>query len=420
MTAFWKDKQARMAVLLLTVAFAVLTAVGYFLLCQNSTQTARGLLRQDIALAGGMERGKSVQELSIFTGKIDEQDLAAGNRLLSPYGYSENTPPAVSRYYGNLFHVQATLFFACAALLYLTALFLLLAYFAHSDRGLRALARHVEAGNLSQENGLILGESGFDVLRSAIISLGKGTSFRTQALQKDKEYLRDLLSDISHQMKTPIAALSMYHELLAEPGLSTEKRNEFLKCSQKQVERTNWLVQSLLKMARLEAGSVMMNRKPAYLLDTVELAAAPFREPAVQKGVELAFQVPAEIRFSHDADWVAEAVGNLIKNALEHTHSGGHILVAADETPLSVELCVKDDGEGVASEEIPHAFERFYRKDRKKDSAGAGIGLSLAKEIIEKNGGDIFLQSSLGKGSIFTVTFLKGWHSSDGVNLKKS
>ena len=420
MTAFLKDKQARTAVLLLTIAFALLTAAGCFLLYQNSVQTTRALLRQDVALTGGMERGKPITELSIFTGTIDEQDLVAGNRLLSPYGYVENMPPAAGLYYGNLFRTQIALFCLCAVLLYLTALILLLVFFVRSDRRLRRFALRVETENFLREDGLAQGESGFDVLRSAVVSLAKGTNFQAQSLQMDKEYLRNLLSDISHQMKTPLAALRMYHELLEKSGLSPEKRNEFLLRSQNQVERTDWLVQSLLKMARLESDSVAMNRRPSYLLDTVELAIAPFQEVAVQKGVKLAAPVPPEICFTHDADWVAEAVGNLIKNALEHTLSGGHILIEADETPLSVELRVTDDGEGMTSEEIPHAFERFYRAGSRKDSGGAGIGLSLSKEIIEKNGGDIFVQSRPGEGSVFTVTFLKGWRPPENANLKKS
>ena len=420
MTAFLKDKQARAAVLLLTAVFAVLTAIGCLLIYQNGVRTTRALLRQDVALAGGMARGKPAADFSILTGTIDEQDLAAGSNLLSPYGYGENTPPAAGLYYASLFRNQITLFGICAALQYLTALILLLAFFSRSDRHLREFARRVEAGHFSREGGLAEGESGFDMLRSAVASMAEGTNYHAQALQKDKEYLRDLLSDISHQMKTPLAALRMYHELLAKPDLNPEKREEFLRRSQKQVERTDWLVQSLLKMARLESGSATMKRKSAYLLDTVELAAAPFAEPASQKGVELTTRIPAEICFAHDADWVAEAIGNLIKNALEHTPSGGHIFVEADETPLSLELRVTDDGEGMTNEEIPHAFERFYRTGGKKESGGAGIGLSLSKEIIEKNGGDIFVRSRPGEGSVFTVTFLKGWRPPENANLKKS
>lgn len=420
MSGIWKDKQTRMAIRLLTLVFAILTASGCLLLYHNGAQTTRALVRQDVALAGGMARGKSTAELSIVTGTVENKDLEAGTRLLSPYGYGESMPPAATRYYGNLFGWQIALFCLCAAVLYLASLVIFIIFHIRSEHRLRAFARRVEAGDFRQEKDLSQGESGFDVMRNTVASLVKGTSFHAQALQKDKEYLRDLLSDISHQMKTPLAALRMYHELLANPNLSLEKRDEFLRRSQKQVERTDWLVQSLLKMARIESGSVTMNRRQAYLLDTAELASAPFSASAEQKGVELVLSVSPEICFLHDTDWVAEAIGNLIKNALEHTPVGGHIRVDASETPLSVELCVSDDGEGMTGEEIPHAFERFYRADSKQESGGVGIGLSLAKEIIEKNGGDIFVRSQPGNGSTFTVTFLKGWQPPGNGNLKKS
>jgi signal transduction histidine kinase len=106
---------------------------------------------------------------------------------------------------------------------------------------------------------------------------------------------------------------------------------------------------------------------------------------------------------------VAEAIGNIVKNALEHTPAGGKINIEAEETPLSVAIKITDNGEGMASSEIPHVFERFYRKNAGANTGNAGIGLSLAKEILEKNGGEIFVKSAPDFGSEFTITFLKNY-----------
>ena len=141
MTALLKDGQARAAVLLLTLAFAVLTALGCLFVYQNGVRATHALLQQDVALAGGMARGDPTSKLSIITGTIDGQDLAAGNRLLAPYGYGENTPPEAAPYYTDLTEHQITLFCICAAMLYLTALILLLVFFTRSDRRLRKFAK---------------------------------------------------------------------------------------------------------------------------------------------------------------------------------------------------------------------------------------------------------------------------------------
>ena len=252
------------------------------------------------------------------------------------------------------------------------------------------------------------GEGEEAAMRFAVSSMAGQLQYQNQSLQQDKEFLKNFLSNVSHQLKTPLSALRMYNEiLLAKPGLHEEKRVDFLTRSRDQIDRTDWLIQGLLKMARMEAGAVEMQFSDVYLIDTVQTAVMPFREAANQKGVLLTTEVDSAIHFEHDGKWVAEALGNLVKNALEHTQPGGGVRVSAQETPLTVTVKVQDNGEGMDSTEIPHIFERFYRRSGETNAASVGIGLSLARQIFEQNRGDVQVQSERGKGSVFTVTFLK-------------
>jgi len=407
MTDIFKCRPARNAVIILLAVFLLITATGYMVLYQNDRKMTQAFILQDIALVGGMSENKPISQLPILTGTISQQDVNAGNKLLSPYSYDEELPLAVNRYYQHIFNSQLILFCICAAVFFIAALIIVLAFMTRTNKRLRLFAHEVSAPDFSSDTPL-QGEGDFEVLKNMVLTLANRSNFHAESLQKDKDYLKNLLSDISHQLKTPLAALRMYNEILiGKPDLDKDKREEFLQRSKNQIDRTDWLIQGLLKMARIEAGAVEMNRRNCYIVDTIEQAVAPFLESVNQKGVTLIIKIPSEIQIAHDSDWVAEAIGNIVKNALEHTPEGGKISVEAEETPLSVAIKISDNGEGMATSEIPHVFERFYRKSAVANTGNVGIGLSLAKEIIEKNGGEIFVKSAPGYGSVFTVTFLK-------------
>ncbi|ADU27394.1 sensor histidine kinase [Ethanoligenens harbinense] len=402
----WRSKGFRRTFLLFLSLFAVLTMTALMVLWQNGQAMTAALVRQDIALAGGMARGQPTKSLSILTGETTSADLDAGQNLLAPYSYNQELPLAASRTYQQIFDRQILTFAACAVALFLAALAVFGGYAVRMNRKFRGLSQKIASGEFSDaESNREDGD--YAALEEAVSALARRADFHVQALQKDKNFLKNLLSDISHQIKTPLAGLRMYCDiLLSKPDLSTEQRVDFLQRSKRQIERTDWLVQGLLKMARVEAGAIRMNLRDAYLVDTVEETVEPFTEWAQRQQIRLDAQVSPDLHFRHDTEWVAEALANLIKNALEHTPAGGTVMIRAEETPLTVSVHVKDNGEGITPEEIPHIFERFYRKGG-AHTQNAGIGLSLAKELIEKNGGEIFADSTPGQGSAFIVTFLK-------------
>lgn len=405
-----KNKYVRQAAALLLAVCLLLMACGCFLIYRNGEKTIQLLMEQDYDMIGAMADGAEIGRLSLLTGEIDPHNAAKGKEILSGYGYDANAPAKIYPYYQSLIQDQISLFLCLFALFFLLALGVFMGGMAGIYRKIRAL--HQAASTYHFETGVAVShysEGDLAALENAIQGLGDRVSYHIRSLDKDKEYLKNLLSDISHQLKTPLAALRMYIEILTErDSLSQERKQEFLRLCKEQIDRTDWLVQGLLKMTRVEAGAVQMHLRECYLADTVEQAVSPFMEMARCKGVSLEVRTPGEILFCHDRDWVAEAVGNLIKNALEHTPAGGKVQITANQTPLIAELHIKDNGCGMDTTEIPHVFERFYSKNTAPDSRNVGIGLSLAKEIIEKNHGSIYVKSTLGEGSEFTLTFLKG------------
>jgi len=189
--------------------------------------------------------------------------------------------------------------------------------------------------------------------------------------------------------------------------MNLEERMDLLKSSSEQLDRMDWLCKNLLKLARLEAGSVEFNKKDCFLFETLKKSLSPLLIKAHEKQQEISLRVNENINFKHDTEWMAEAFTNIIKNAIEHTSSGGNIKIIAMETLLSVQIIIKDNGEGIPKKEISKIFNRFYKGENSTNPASIGIGLALSKTIIEAQQGSISVKSEEGKGTEFSIIFLK-------------
>ncbi|MDO4260777.1 MAG: HAMP domain-containing sensor histidine kinase [Eubacteriales bacterium] len=222
---------------------------------------------------------------------------------------------------------------------------------------------------------------------------------------REKEFLKNTISDISHQLKTPLAALSIYNGLLQDDSLEAASVREFAALSEQELDRMETLVQNLLKITRLDAGAIVPERSAEDAAGMMRDAALPFTYRAAQEQKNLILSGPEETVLFCDRSWLTEAVGNLIKNALDHTASGGTVRVEWEQLPCAVQITVRDDGCGIHPEDLYHIFKRFYRSRFSKDTPGLGLGLPLAKAIVEAHGGTIEADSSPGRGSSFTMFF---------------
>ena len=219
---------------------------------------------------------------------------------------------------------------------------------------------------------------------------------------KEKNQIKELIADISHQTKTPIANMKLYLEFLQEESLS-EKGMEFLKNLEGQIEKLDFLLQSMVKMSRLEAGVIQIKCEQYPLYETIARAASEIVPSAAKKEIELYVECDKKIRIRHDRKWVEEAVFNVLDNAVKYTQQGGHIHVYADCQEIYAKISIRDDGKGILTERQAEIFTRFYREPEIHEQSGIGIGLYLTRKILEMQGGYIEVHSEYGKGSEFCL-----------------
>ena len=224
--------------------------------------------------------------------------------------------------------------------------------------------------------------------------------------ERAKKFMKDTISDISHQLKTPLAALNIYNGLLQQEAEDVSEIKEFTALSEKELDRIESLVQNLMKITKLDSGTIIFEKKMENISEMMDYIERHFACQAQQEGKKLSFSGDEKVMFFCDQNWLTEAISNLVKNALDHTKEGDSIQVEWRESASILHILIRDSGRGIHPEDMPHIFKRFYRSRFSKDKQGVGLGLPLAKAIIEAHSGTIEVDSQLGRGTVFTVNFL--------------
>lgn len=222
----------------------------------------------------------------------------------------------------------------------------------------------------------------------------------------EKKFLKNTISDISHQLKTPLAALNIYNGLIQDEAEELPEIRELAGLSEQELDRMETLVQNLLKIAKLNAGAIVLEKNTEDLADMMSDLKMHFSYRAAREQKELIFSGPEEVPFSCDRVWLMEAVDNIVKNALDHTKAGDTVKIEWKQFASMVQIFIKDNGCGIHPEDLHHIFKRFYRSRFSKDTQGLGLGLPLAKAIIEAHGGTIEVSSEPGMGTVFVLNFL--------------
>lgn len=223
---------------------------------------------------------------------------------------------------------------------------------------------------------------------------------------RQKEFMKDTISNISHQLKTPLTALNIYNGLMQDDTADIAALREFTELSEQELDRMETLVQNLLKIARLDAGTIVIDKAVENVSEMMGYIERHFTHRARQEGKHLIFSGKDTITLTCDRTWLIEAVSNLVKNAFDHTREGEAVRVEWRAVASVVQIIIQDNGSGIHSEDLPHIFKRFYRSRFSKDTQGIGLGLPLAKAIVEAQGGTIEVDSILGSGTTFTINFL--------------
>ena len=225
---------------------------------------------------------------------------------------------------------------------------------------------------------------------------------KNQELYEEKESLKELVSDISHQTKTPLANIKLYQEMLSDE-INTTDSTEYLTKMNKQVDKLDFLLQSMVKMSRLETGTIKIQKSDSFLEETLALAIGAVVPKADKKNIQIHVTYDETLQLEHDKKWTAEAIFNILDNAVKYTSVNGTINISVQREEIFTRISIADTGKGIPLERQGTIFNRFYREPEIHDTEGVGIGLYLARKIVSLQNGYIKVQSEIYKGSTFYI-----------------
>jgi len=222
-------------------------------------------------------------------------------------------------------------------------------------------------------------------------------------IKHEKEIIQSFISDMSHQMKTPLSSVTMYTDLVLEGRITEDERQEFLYRIKKGTEKLQWMMDSLVKMSRLEVGAIELNPVPAGIKQTISESVSDVYAASVKKNISIETTYFDDIMLLHDRKWTREAIANVLENAIKYSSIGGEVNISIEKLPIYTKINITDHGIGIFSDEWNSVFKRFYRGRNAKGIDGAGLGLYLASLILEKQGGYILVDSRPGQYTTFSM-----------------
>lgn len=225
---------------------------------------------------------------------------------------------------------------------------------------------------------------------------------KNQELYEEKENLKELVSDISHQTKTPLANIKLYQEMLFDEINTSESAEHLIKMN-KQVDKLDFLLQSMVKMSRLETGTIKIQKSKQFIAETLALAIGAVVPKADKKNIQIHVTYDETLQLEHDKKWTAEAIFNILDNAVKYTKANGNIYISVSREEIFTKISITDTGKGIPLERQGTIFSRFYREPEVHNTDGVGIGLYLTREIISMQNGYIKVESEIGKGSTFHI-----------------
>ncbi|MEG1987082.1 MAG: HAMP domain-containing sensor histidine kinase [Bacilli bacterium] len=341
----------------------------------------------------------------IATLKRTDISSKEGISLLEKYGITSSNIMELS----NNTNSTIIIFFTSIFIIILGAVTIL--YLLHLKTIYRKLDKINEYINSILNNEYFLNlkeyeEGAFSTLKNDIYKITTKLREQHELLETDKKYLETTLSDISHQLKTPLTSMYMINNLLEDDKLNKKMKHDFLYKNRLQLERVEWLVSSLLKLSKLESGTIKFKPTEVTVDDLIIKALEPLNIAIELKEQQLFIKGDKDITVCCDVNWTVEAIVNIIKNAYEHTETLGIISISWEDNPIYTDLFIKDNGNGIDPSDINHIFERFY-KGSHNSKESIGIGLNMTKQILTRQGFSINVESSLGQGTMFTIRFYK-------------
>lgn len=412
MKGYFNNPELKKSSTVFLVVMIIFLLSSYIIISVNNERLKRDYLEVLGSITARMVKISPHMEKEIVplvVGELNQEEAARGREILRQYGLSEslenNLFPHVNQSFSN--NVMSILFAGVLlTILLFTLNYLQYGYFYRNMRAFSSAAKKIVEGDynlkLSEEK-----EGDLSKLTKSFNSMGEVIRANISALKKEKVFLVNLLSDISHQLKTPLSSMILYNDILINRNPSREQSRTFLINSQNQLNRMQWLIQNLLKLAKIDADAIELDIEDQSLNETIEEVVEILESKAQEKKVNVEFIQKVNVLLKHDRLWLQEALINVVKNSIEHSKEEGAVTIALEENPVFTRVTVEDKGEGIDEVDLCNIFRRFYKGKSSPKTDSIGIGLALAKSIIEKHGGYIEAQSRIGEGTRMIMTFLK-------------
>ena len=340
--------------------------------------------------------------------EISTSDIEEGKQILTKYGISKNSTEGIS-IISTLISVNKTINILLIVLGCTLLIITFIIFISLRERRLKNITKYLknlQDGIFSlkvEENT----EGELSELQNQIAKITTMLQTQAKIMKKDKIELNTALSDISHQIKTPLTSINVMLDIVKEPNVDETTKREYLHEITKQLNSINWLVTELLKLSRLDSGVVQFQNEQINLEELIKEVQQKMAIPLELKNQTLETDIQKNSQMQGDYNWTKEAITNILKNCIEHTRENKKIQIHITENTLYTQITIKDQGEGISENDLPYIFNRFYKgKGSYKESFG--IGLALAKSIIEKQNGEIKVQSKLGEGTEFRIQMFKG------------
>lgn len=402
-----RDKQIKDFLLFLFLFVLLFVGTGTVLAIHLVNDMEVQWLTHDEAVVSSLlEQGVSKE--TIVTALMNTEISADGQSLLAAAGLGKQTKSDMRPFF-NQFQQSTLCITLCAAMFLLFVLAIGMFVFFWKRKRLYQQADKVLTNYINGDYSCHLPqnyEGGIFQIFSSVEQLATMLQSKNETEHKAKEFLKDTISDISHQLKTPLAALAMYQEIIENEPDNAETVKQFAAKMGISLKRMEQLILSMLKITRLDTGNIVFEKNKCRVSELIAHSINELTTRAKNENKEIQVDGDSEQQLICDMAWTSEAIGNIVKNALDHTQTGGIVRITWERTLAMFRILISDNGTGIAPEDIHHIFKRFYRSKHSLDTQGIGLGLPLAKSIIEGQGGVISVQSEIGNGTTFTLSFL--------------
>ena len=348
--------------------------------------------------------------VSVITQAKNKENTDLGAKVLQKYNYDSSTNLSQEPIVQNNIYKMLKINILFITFVFLCLITISFYFFIKIYRDIKDMTDYVyhssEGREYQMKNKNQEGQMG--LLKTELMKMTTVLKEKVALLHSEKIFLNDTISDISHQLKTPMTSLMLLTDLMYN-DLDKEKKIEFLDRTNAQLSRMDWLIKSMLKLSKLEAKVIDFKTDKVNINELIKRSISPLLVPIELRNISLNINGDKEASYIGDIEWSSEALGNIIKNCIEHTKEGGTLDITYEENPIYSEIIIKDNGEGIDKDDIQNIFKRFYKgKNSKSDSVG--IGLAMAKSIIESQNGDIYVKSKKNRGSEFHITFHKRYN----------